>query len=110
CLKKTQFDDCNQLNFSEFDDINKWFVERDIDQVRKNAQECSQSRHSSRMNNLRYSYYSLNSLLRKNTLVFHQKGKVQDTLVTHQVIHQVLEEVIHQVFKGAIHHLFRIQE
>ncbi|CAI2198420.1 16116_t:CDS:1, partial [Funneliformis geosporum] len=48
----------------------------------------SQSRHSSRMNNLRYSYYSLNSLLRKNTLVFHQKGKVQDTLVTHQVIHQ----------------------
>jgi hypothetical protein len=28
-----QFDDQNQPNFGEFDNINEWFVERNIDQV-----------------------------------------------------------------------------
>ncbi|PKK59494.1 hypothetical protein RhiirC2_820971, partial [Rhizophagus irregularis] len=39
CLKKAQFNDQNQPNFGRFDNIDKWFVERDINQVRKNAQE-----------------------------------------------------------------------
>jgi len=33
CIKTAQYDDRGQLNFSGFDDINEWFVERDIDQV-----------------------------------------------------------------------------
>ncbi|CAB4431022.1 unnamed protein product [Rhizophagus irregularis] len=39
CLKKAQFNDRNQPNFGGFDNIDEWFVERDINQVRKNAQE-----------------------------------------------------------------------
>jgi hypothetical protein len=33
CLKKAQFDDRKQPNFGGFDNINKWFVERNINQV-----------------------------------------------------------------------------
>ncbi|CAB4442105.1 unnamed protein product [Rhizophagus irregularis] len=39
CLKKVQFNDRNQPNFGGFDNIDEWFVERDINQVQKNAQE-----------------------------------------------------------------------
>ena len=35
CLKKAQFDDRNQPNFGGFDDIDEWFVEKDIDQIQK---------------------------------------------------------------------------
>lgn len=39
CLKRAQYDDRNQPNFGGFEDIDEWFVERDIDQIRKNAYE-----------------------------------------------------------------------
>ncbi|GBC36556.2 uncharacterized protein LOC110040724 [Rhizophagus irregularis DAOM 181602=DAOM 197198] len=39
CLKKAQYDDRNQPNFGGFDDIDEWFVERDINQVRRDARE-----------------------------------------------------------------------
>ena len=38
-IKMTQYNDRGQLNFNRFDDINKWFVEKDIDQVWKNTWE-----------------------------------------------------------------------
>ena len=39
CLKRAQVDDRNQPNFGGFEDIDEWFVERDINQIRENAQE-----------------------------------------------------------------------
>ena len=39
CIKMAQYNDRDQPNFSGFDDINGWFVEKDINQIWKNVWE-----------------------------------------------------------------------
>ena len=43
CEKIANFDNRNQPNFGGFDDMDQWFVKRDVDEIRKNAnlwKEC----------------------------------------------------------------------
>ena len=37
CLKRANFDERNQPNFGGFADMEEWFVERNIDELRQNA-------------------------------------------------------------------------
>ncbi len=39
CLKRAQYNDRRQPNFGRFTDIKEWFVERDVNQIRENAQK-----------------------------------------------------------------------
>src|SRR5277367_3251681 len=39
CSKTAQYNDQNQPNFGGFDDIDEWFVERDVEQIRKDAKD-----------------------------------------------------------------------
>src|SRR5207248_9273332 len=44
CEKVANFDDRNQSNFGGFDDMSKWFVKKDADEIRNNAyiwKECN---------------------------------------------------------------------
>ena len=37
CMKRANFDERNQLNFGGFADMSEWFVERNIDIIRRDA-------------------------------------------------------------------------
>ncbi|PKY50989.1 hypothetical protein RhiirA4_467785, partial [Rhizophagus irregularis] len=37
CLKHANYDDRNQPNFGGLDDMNNWFVERDVEEIKNNA-------------------------------------------------------------------------